>query len=89
MVTVKEVEFKIEMPHTLPAGKTTFKVENKGKIIHNFEIKGNGIDKVFGSVLQPDGTRDLTVNLKPGMYKVWCPVGQHAQAGMKLQLQVK
>jgi uncharacterized cupredoxin-like copper-binding protein len=39
--------------------------------------------------LSPDETKVLHVDLKPGTYKVTCPVGEHEDEGMKLNLTVK
>ena len=87
-VDVTLVEFKIEMPQTLPAGPTTFVVKNGGTVDHNFEIKGQGIDQVFPSNLAPGETQTMQVDLKAGTYRVWCPVDAHADRGMELQLTV-
>ena len=64
-IEVKLSEYKIEMPKTVPAGSTTFKVTNTGKEMHNFEIEGNGIEKRVGK-LNPGETKTLLVELKPG-----------------------
>ena len=74
-------EYKIDMPKTVPAGSTTFKVTNSGKELHNFEIEGNGIEKRVGK-LNPGETKTLLVELKPGKYEVYCPVPGHKSHGM-------
>jgi len=88
-VEVKLVEHRIEMPKQLGTGKTAFVVHNTGKEKHNFEIAGEGIDKKFMANLSPDETKVLHVDLKPGTYKVTCPVGDHVDEGMKLNLTVR
>lgn len=88
-IVVTETDFKITMPKTLRAGTVTFEVENKGKVVHNLEIEGNGIDKKLSSNLDPGQKGTLTVNLKPGKYHVWCPVDGHADLGMNLHITVK
>ena len=85
---VKLSEYKIEMPKTVPAGGTTFKVSNTGKEMHNFEIEGNGIEKRVGK-LNPGETKTLLVELKPGKYEVYCPVPGHKSHGMSLDLTVR
>jgi uncharacterized cupredoxin-like copper-binding protein len=87
-VDVTLTEFNIDMPQTLPAGPTTFVVKNAGAANHNFEIQGQGIDQVFPSNLAPGETQTMQVDLKAGMYRVWCPVGSHAARGMDMQLTV-
>ena len=88
MVDVTLKEWSIEMPKELPAGTVMFMVTNKGEHEHNFEILGSGIDKKFDDDLKPGQNNTMTVTLDPGTYTVMCPVGMHADEGMKLELNV-
>ena len=88
-VDVKLTEYKIEMPASVSAGATTFKVTNTGKETHGFEIEGNGIEKALKPRLKMGGSGSLQVDLKPGTYKVYCPVLGHKRRGMSLDLTVK
>jgi uncharacterized cupredoxin-like copper-binding protein len=88
-VEVRLVEHKIEMPRQLSPGKTAFVVTNAGAKKHNFEIEGQGLEKKFLTSVGPNETKTLHVELKTGTYKVWCPVGDHEEHGMKLDLTVK
>jgi uncharacterized cupredoxin-like copper-binding protein len=88
-VEVKLTEHRIDMPSSLEAGATTFKITNAGKAEHNFAVEGEGIDKELDANLEPGATGTLIVELKPGTYKVYCPVGNHEEKGMKMQLTVK
>jgi uncharacterized cupredoxin-like copper-binding protein len=88
-VEVKLTEYQIEMPASLGAGVTTFKVTNAGKETHGFEIEGNGIEKALKPRLKKGGSSSLQVDLKPGTYKVYCPVHGHKAHGMSLDLTVK
>ncbi|HEV2129014.1 MAG TPA: cupredoxin domain-containing protein [Thermomicrobiales bacterium] len=88
MVQVELTEFEIRMPRELPAGQTTFEVTNVGSIEHNFEVEGQGIEREFEQNLQPSETKTMTVDLEPGTYEVYCPVGNHAEQGMRLELTV-
>ena len=88
-VDVKLMEHSIDMPKTLDGGKTAFVVHNSGKEKHNFEVKGEGIDKKFILDVAPGDTKVLHVTLKSGTYKVSCPVKDHEHEGMNLTLTVK
>ena len=88
IIEVNLSEYKIDMPKTVPAGSTTFKVTNTGKELHKFEIEGNGIEKRVGE-LNPGETKTLLVELKPGKYEVYCPVPGHKSHGMSLDLTVR
>ncbi len=88
-VEVKLTEFKIEMTNSIVAGSTTVKVTNIGKETHGFEIEGNGIEKAINPKLKQGESGSLLVDLKPGSYKVYCPVKGHKMLGMSLALTVK
>jgi uncharacterized cupredoxin-like copper-binding protein len=88
-VDVKLTEYKIEMPASVGAGLTTFKVTNAGEETHGFEVEGNGIEKALKPRLKKGGSSSLQVDLKPGTYKVYCPVHGHKMRGMFLDLTVK
>jgi uncharacterized cupredoxin-like copper-binding protein len=88
-VEVKLTDYKIEMPASVSAGATTFKVTNTGKEAHGFEIEGNGIEKALKPRLKQGESGSLQVYLKPGTYEVYCPVLGHKRRGMTLNLTVK
>jgi uncharacterized cupredoxin-like copper-binding protein len=84
-VAVTESEFKIALASTsLKAGPITFDVKNAGHIAHDLAIKGGKKT----SLIQPGGTAQLTVDLKPGKYHLYCTVPGHEAAGMKLDVTV-
>lgn len=87
-VQVELTNDQIQMPNTLKAGPTTFVVKNDGQQVHSFRIEGEGIDGSIGAPLTPGETRQMVVDLKPGNYRVWCPVDEHGQQGMEVPLQV-
>ncbi|MGH2559247.1 MAG: cupredoxin domain-containing protein [Thermomicrobiales bacterium] len=87
-VDVTLTEFAIDAPTTVAAGAVTFVVTNAGAIEHNFEIEGQGIEEEFAEDLQPGETGELTLTLEPGAYEVYCPVGNHAEQGMEIELTV-
>ena len=88
-VDVKLTEYKIEMPALIGAGATTFNVTNSGKETHGFEIEGSGIEKALKPRLKKGENGSLQVDLKPGTYKVYCPVIGHKWHGMSLDLTVR
>jgi plastocyanin/quercetin dioxygenase-like cupin family protein len=87
-VAVELSEFEIDMPETLPAGPTTFVVTNVGTIVHNFEVEGEGIEVALDAPLSPGESASLTVDLVPGTYEVYCPVANHHDLGMVVELTV-
>ena len=87
-VPVMLMEFAIEMPSTLPAGPVTFAVTNGGTITHSFEIESADLEEVLETELAPGETGMLTVDLAPGTYEVYCPIGNHAEQGMQVEVTV-
>jgi len=79
-VTVSMSEFKFTLdPASVPAGDVMFMVTNNGTIDHAFRIEQLGKQT---DTLSPGKMGDLTVNMKPGTYTIYCPVGSHRQLGM-------
>jgi uncharacterized cupredoxin-like copper-binding protein len=81
-------EYQIAMPTSLSAGSQTFRVTNNGTTEHNFEVEGQGIEEAFETDLSPGETQTMQLNLAPGTYEVYCPVGNHRDQGMEMQLTV-
>jgi plastocyanin len=63
---------------TIKAGAYSMKVQDKGTI-HNFHLKGSGVDKATS--VAGTGTQTWKITLKPGTYTYQCDV--HASQGMK------
>lgn len=80
---------RIEMPSQLAAGKTAFVVSNSGKSKHNFAVEGQGMSDKFALNLAPGDSKTLHMDLKAGSYKAFCPVADHEDKGMHLNLVVK
>ncbi|MGH2618602.1 MAG: cupredoxin domain-containing protein, partial [Thermomicrobiales bacterium] len=87
-VPVSLVEFAISMPETLPAGEVTFAVTNDGTTTHSFEIENESMEEELETPLEPGQSALLTVDLAPGTYEVYCPIGNHADQGMQLEVTV-
>ncbi len=83
-VTVKMTEFKFALSKkTVPHGKVTFKLVNKGKLKHDLAIAGKK-----SKLIAPGKTGFLTVTLRAGKIAYKCTVAGHAAAGMKGKLTV-
>jgi uncharacterized cupredoxin-like copper-binding protein len=81
-VAIAATEFKFTPSQvTVKAGKTTFDLRNAGGAPHALEISGNGVEKSTQPI-QGGGKAQLTVDLKPGKYEMYCPVDNHKAMGM-------
>jgi plastocyanin len=86
---VELTEFAIHMPQTLNAGPQHFKITNSGKQNHNFVITGTGVSAQLPDNLSRGDSTDITVDLKPGTYVVFCPIDAHRSKGMQTTVTVK
>jgi plastocyanin len=73
---------------TAKAGKVTVTFNNPSPVPHAVEIEGNGVETKT-EVVTASEAPPVEVDLKPGTYTFYCPVGGHEEAGMKGTLTVK
>lgn len=82
-VKIGESEYKLDPSDaTVKAGSVTLDVTNDGTITHNLQIEGNGVEETTDS-LAPGDTGELTVDLKPGSYEMYCTIDGHKDLGME------
>ena len=74
-------EYEIRMADVLPAGAQSLHLSNAGKEQHGFVIEGNGVHRE-SPTLQRGDRSELSLDLKPGTYEVYCPVDGHRGKGM-------
>jgi uncharacterized cupredoxin-like copper-binding protein len=87
-VDLSASEFKFTPANVnVRAGQVTFNLRNTGGAPHALEIEGQGIEEET-RVIQGGQSATLRVNLKPGTYEMYCPVGNHRQQGMEGELTV-
>jgi hypothetical protein len=83
-------EWKIELSRTrVVGGPVALSVTNAGSIPHALEIEGAGMEQRT-ELIQPGASATLQVELKPGSYEIYCPVGEesHKKLGMETHLLV-
>ena len=73
---------RVEAPKQVAAGKTAFVVRNNGSMKQNFQIRGEGIDQKFLTDVDPNETKTLHVDLKPGTYKMHVPDANGPEASL-------
>jgi plastocyanin len=74
---------------TARAGSVTVTLDNPSAngLPHAIEIEGNGVEEETETI-QPGDRASVTVDLRPGRYEFYCPVGNHRQQGMEGTLTV-
>jgi plastocyanin len=70
-----------------PAGSVTITLVNESDTPHAVEVEGNGVEEESETVT--GGETELSVDLEPGEYTFYCPVGSHRQNGMEGTLTVE
>jgi uncharacterized cupredoxin-like copper-binding protein len=90
-VDLSAADFKFDPSDpTVKSGNVTFNLKNDGQVTHSLEIEDvNGEDKELEGEVSPGQSGNLTVDLKPGTYEFYCPVGNHKQMGMTGEITVK
>jgi plastocyanin len=73
---------------TAQAGEVTISMDNPSDLPHAVEIEGNGVE-VAGETVMKGGVSEASADLQAGEYEFYCPVGNHAQAGMEGTLTVE
>ena len=84
------LEWLIDMPAEIRAGKVNFVVTNEGAEAHSVVIEGNGLIFELPAPLDSGESSVLSAELPPGEYVVYCPVGdgEHREEGMETTLAV-
>jgi plastocyanin len=59
------------------AGNVTLKLVNESDIPHAIEVEGNGVEEETDTVTGKNA--EVTIDLKPGTYEYYCPVGDHRE----------
>jgi plastocyanin len=81
---ISETDFALDPDKvTVKEGEVTFNVTNDGQAPHNLEIEGNGVEETLPQDLGPGDSGSLKLELAAGEYRMYCPVGDHAEQGME------
>ena len=72
------------------AGSVTVTLDNPSanQLPHAIEIEGDGVEEE-SETIDPGARTSVTVDLRPGSYVFYCPVGDHRAAGMEGTLTVR
>jgi len=88
-ITISETEFALDPADpTVKAGEVKITAVNDGNTVHNLEVEGNGVEEITDD-LDPGQSGELTLDLEPGSYEIYCAIGSHADQGMEGTLTVE
>ena len=86
-VEVSETEFALEPENPqVESGLVEFVATNDGQIDHSLEVEGP--EEAETDIIAPGDSASVQVELPPGEYKMYCPVGDHEAQGMVGTVQV-
>lgn len=87
-VTVSETDYKLSpSPLTISkAGTYTIEAKNDGAVDHALTVEGNGLAETKTDTISPGQSATITVTLKPGTYRMYCPIDGHQKLGMHAKL---
>jgi uncharacterized cupredoxin-like copper-binding protein len=87
-VAVNLVDSKIEIPEGITSGIINFHVKNSGTLEYSFQVEGLDIHEELDN-LKPGENGTLTVELAPGVYKIYCLHDDNEAQGMSVTLGVQ
>lgn len=83
-IAIREMDFMITVPASVPSGSVTFAVSNAGPTPHQFTVEDSSGRAVGATpVLGPNTSTTLTLTLQTGTYSYLCALPGHASLGMK------
>jgi hypothetical protein len=87
---VTEVEYRLILSRgVVTAGPVNLEAIDAGMDPHDLRLRHSGSGPELGAPELTSGRRwDGVVNLKPGVYHLWCSLPEHAKLGMHATLQV-
>lgn len=89
-VQVIEVEYRLMLSRgAVRAGAVGLEAIDRGQDPHDLRLQriGSG-NLLIGPELSPGRRWDATVHLRPGTYRLWCSLPEHARLGMRATLHV-
>jgi hypothetical protein len=89
-LTVVEVEYRLILSRgVLKAGPVSLEALDRGMVPHDLRVRklGQGVG-VSAPQLTPGEHWNDVVDLRPGLYYLWCSLPEHARLGMHATLRV-
>ncbi len=91
VVKVHETEFRI-VPRTIGLNRIGYfgiKAVNDGKDPHALAVRGPGVAERTKTIEPHESAALVVFFRKPGVYKLYCPIADHARRGMTATIRVR
>ncbi len=86
---VIEVEYHLLLSRgVVKAGPVSLEALDRGMDPHDLRLQQTGSGELAAPELTPGKRWDGVVRLKPGYYRLWCSLPEHARLGMHATLRV-
>ena len=87
---VVQVEYRLILSHaTVTAGAVSLQELDRGTQPHDLRLQAVGSrGEIAAPLLKPGQHWNGVVDLKPGIYRLWCSLPEHARLGMHTTLTV-
>ena len=87
---VTQVEYRLGVSGaTVRAGRVSLEVLDRGRDPHDLRLRAlAGGPQIAAPQLRPGQRWSATVRLRPGVYRLWCSLPEHARLGMRTTLTV-
>ena len=88
---VSATEFHLVLSRgSVKAGRVLIELDNNGEDAHDLRLRRIGGYRIYAFPLtKPGGRYTLDLRLRPGRYRLWCSVADHAQRGMQAVLRLR
>ena len=82
VVSITLHDFRVE-PQIVTAGRRdlTFRVVNRGRLPHNFHIRGVGTTRLESGTMLPGESETASVRLPRGDFRMFCSISNHEELG--------
>jgi len=87
-VNVNVTAESINVPNSIRSGKTAFVVKNTTSDKQNVEVHGRELDDKFVLILEPNETKVLQVDLRPGKYNATYTLTNGTKKNVEVNLTV-
>jgi plastocyanin len=84
-------EFSLSVSRVqLKPGTTVIELANFGQDPHDLRLQRIGSRHIAGTgIVKPGEREELTADLAPGRYALWCSIGDHRRRGMRATITVR
>jgi uncharacterized cupredoxin-like copper-binding protein len=88
-VSATEYHLTLSRP-AVKAGVVEIELQNDGQDPHDLRVRRVGGTHIFAiPLVAPGQRRTVEIRMRPGRYRFWCSVANHAALGMQTVLRVR